>query len=82
MTGETLALEHHQLEKTLNLCFGGDSSQVRVYVCEFYFVKLCVRRVNSDVYVCVTSGLRVALVQAGQMGPWREKAMGKRRVLF
>lgn len=32
--------------------------------------------------VCVTSGLRVALVQAGQMGPWREKAMGKRLVLF
>lgn len=32
--------------------------------------------------VCVTSGLRVALEQAGQMGPWREKAMGKRLVLF
>lgn len=29
-----------------------------------------------------TSGLRVALEQAGQMGPWREKAMGKRLVLF
>lgn len=24
----------------------------------------------------------MALVQAGQMGPWREKAMGKRLVLF
>ncbi|TNN89047.1 hypothetical protein EYF80_000926 [Liparis tanakae] len=32
--------------------------------------------------VCITSGLRVALVQAGQMGPWREKAMGRRLVLL
>lgn len=38
--------------------------------------------VSSDVCGCVTSGLRVALLQAGQMGPWREKAMGKRLVLF
>lgn len=37
---------------------------------------------NSAVCGCDTSGLSVALVQAGQMGPWREKAMGKRLVLF
>lgn len=35
-----------------------------------------------DVCVSVTSGRSVALVQAGQMGPWREKATGNRLVLF
>ena len=38
--------------------------------------------VRARACVRVTSGLSVALVQAGQMGPWREKEMGKRLVLF